>query len=69
MIQMRMRQEYVAYRVDVGKFQVTDAGACVNQYIIVDQQRRRPRACADTATATQYTNSHWEGSLKLRRMG
>ncbi len=64
-----MRQEYVSNRVEVTQFEITNTGACVDQHIVVDEHRRSPCTCTDSAAATEYANSHPKGSLETVLMG
>ena len=59
-----MGQEHMANRIDVLKIEVTNTSTGVDQHIVVDQHRGSSCASTNSATTSEYANSHQEGSLK-----
>ena len=57
-IEMSMRQEYMAYRREFGEREIAYARARIYEDVIVDQHRGSTRSGADTAAATEYLNTH-----------
>jgi hypothetical protein len=60
-IEVRVCQENVTYRIQVGQRKITNTGAGVDQHIVVDEHCGGARTRTDSATATKHANSHPEG--------
>jgi hypothetical protein len=63
-VKVRVSQEHVPYRVEVGELEVANASAGVNQNVVVHEHGRRPRARSNAAAASKYSYTHILGVLK-----
>jgi hypothetical protein len=69
-IEVRVRDKDVPYRLQFGEREVADTGPGVDQDIVVHKHRRGPCPRADTAAATKYSNTHnVEGSIARHHVG
>src|SRR3990170_126743 len=62
-VEVRMGDEDMVDLAEFGQRKVADPGACVDQQVVVDQERGGPQmAPADASRAAQYAQAHRDAS-------